>query len=173
MTKLYDVVVPQFARTLGSTAGFLKIVEQACGDGNVFEDEILRSRIHPEMHPFAYQVKSTVEHSWGSIKAARARFATPNLEQPPDSLRGLLLKVEAAQRELAALTADEVNGFEDQEIRFKWKETRLTFSAQDFFLSYALPNFYFHATTAYAILRMSGLAIGKLDFLGDLPARRH
>ena len=90
---------------------------------------------------------------------------------PPDSFAGLFDKLTAAQTDLQALDPAEINGFIGQEMRFEFNDFRMDFSAEDFLMSYAMPNFYFHATTAYDILRNRGVKIGKMNFLGKLPVK--
>ena len=64
--------------------------------------------------------------------------------------------------------ADTVNGFEGGEVVFKMGSTSLPFVTEDFIMSFSLPNFYFHATTAYDTLRKEGVPLGKMDFLGGM-----
>jgi hypothetical protein len=78
----------------------------------------------------------------------------------------LLEKLAAAQQGLAALTPAEVDGFIGKEVVFEFKDSRREFVAENYLMSYALPNFYFHAVTTYDLLRARGLVIGKKDFMG-------
>jgi hypothetical protein len=77
-----------------------------------------------------------------------------------------------ADEALAALAPDEVDGLVGQPMRFEIRGYRADFTAEEFLLSFSMPNFYFHATTAYDILRMKGMPIGKVDYLGQLPLRK-
>jgi len=81
-------------------------------------------------------------------------------------MAGLTAKLRNADAFLAALDAAELDGFVGREMRFEFKDRRMDFAAEQFLLSFAQPNFYFHAATAYGILRAQGLAIGKRDFMG-------
>jgi uncharacterized protein len=123
------------------------------------------------MLPFTYQVKSTAEHSLGAINAVREGYATPSLEAPPKTFAGLLEKLHAAREGLTALVPAEVNGFIGKDVVFEFKGVRREFVGENFLMSYALPNFYFHAVTAYDLLRVRGLAIGKKDFTGELAVK--
>jgi uncharacterized protein len=68
--------------------------------------------------------------------------------------------------ELDAVPADELDGYVGRDMAFVMGERRMDFTAEDFLMSFTMPNFYFHATAAYAILRSKGIKLGKLDFMG-------
>ena len=76
----------------------------------------------------------------------------------------------AARVDLAAVDPAEIDGFVGKAVRFEFKDIKRDFTAENFLIGYALPNFYFHAVTAYDLLRARGVRLGKRDFLGDLPA---
>ena len=117
-------------------------------------------------------MKSTAEHSIGAIEAIRVGVLSHSLEVPPDSFNGLFEKLASARAALQALDPKEINGFVGREMRFEFKESRMDFTAEDFLTSYAQPNFYFHATSAYDILRNRGVKIGKMDFLGRIAIKQ-
>jgi len=135
-------------------------------------EDIIQAQLAADMLPFTYQVKSTAEHSMGAIDAIRVGVVSPSLEVPPDSFNGVFEKLASAQAALKALDPDEINGFVGQDIRFEFSDTRMDFTAEDFLMSYAQPDFYFHATTAYDILRNRDVQIGKMDFLGRIAIRQ-
>lgn len=169
--SLHAATVPPMLQVLGSVTELVRKAEAYCAEQNVAEREIIASRIAPDMLPFNYQVKSTAEHSLGAIHAVREGFATPSLEAPPKTMAALLEKLELAQRGLAELTVAEVDGFVGKDVVFEFKGVRREFLAESFLVSYAMPNFYFHAVTAYDLLRARGLPIGKKDFMGRLPTK--
>lgn len=166
--SLYAATVRPFLQILGSVEDLVGKAEAFCSDRNLAAADLIQARLAPDMLPFSYQVKSTAEHSIGAIEAVRAGFSTPSLERPPDSFAALRQKVGSAKQALEAIDPAEIDGFMDRDVRFEFKTMRRDFKAPDFLTSYALPNFYFHATTAYGILRNKGLPIGKKDFLGRL-----
>jgi len=73
-----------------------------------------------------------------------------------------------AQATLKALTPDEVNGMEGRDMAFQIGDRRMPFTVENFLMSFSLPNFYFHATTAYDILRQKGVPLGKRDYMGQM-----
>jgi hypothetical protein len=93
---------------------------------------------------------------------------SPDLTTPPDSFDGLRSALAKARTELEALSEDEMEGFIGQPMRFEMRDFRLPFTAENFLLSFSQPNYYFHAATAYDILRMKGVPLGKRDFMGAL-----
>src|SRR3546814_20483136 len=77
-----------------------------------------------------------------------------------------------AQEALRQITPEEINRHEDGEVVFRFKDFTLPFTTEHFLLSFALPNFYFHAATAYDILRMKGVPLGKGDYLGQMRSKK-
>src|SRR3546814_1041571 len=116
------------------------------------------------MLDFAYQVKSCAVHSIGAIEGVKRGNFSPDQTTPPNDFGGLKAKVIEAVGKLEALSAAEVESLSDKSLTFTIGDAlRLNFTGQDFLLSFSQPNFYFHVTTAYNILRMNGLSIGKAD----------
>lgn len=163
---LYSATVPTFQQILGSVAGLLDKGEAFCKEKGLAPEEIIQARLAPDMFPFAYQVKSTVGHSVGAIEAAKAGVFSPDLNPPPETFAALREKVEGALATLAKITPAEIDALVGRDARFEFRDTKLPFLAEDFLLSFSMPNFYFHAATAYDILRWKGVAVGKRDFIG-------
>jgi hypothetical protein len=168
---LYAATVSPMLQVLGSVTRLVRKAEVYCAETGASEREIIAARLAPDMAPFNYQVKSTGEHSIGAIQAVREGYATPSLAAPPRTFADLLEKLETAREGLAALDATEVESFIGKDVLFEFKDVRREFTAESFLLSYALPNFYFHAVTAYDLLRARGLTIGKSDYLGELATK--
>src|SRR3546814_4314250 len=108
------------------------------------------------MLDFAYQVKSCAVHSIGAIEGVKRGNFSPDQTTPPNDFGGLKAKVIEAVGKLEALSAAEVESLSDKSLTFTIGDAlRLNFTGQDFLLSFSQPNFYFHVTTAYNILRMN------------------
>jgi len=120
------------------------------------------------MLPFAYQVKSTVVHSLGAIEGVRRGVFSPDFTAPPATFAALKARIADTLQALEAVDAAEVDGFVGRDMRFEAGERRLQFTAESFLLSFSQPNFYFHASTAYDILRWKAVPLGKRNFLGKL-----
>jgi hypothetical protein len=164
--SLYSAVVPAYRQTLGAVAGLLVKAEGFCSEKGIAPPDLIQARLAPDMLPFAYQVKSTAVHSLGAIEALRNGEFAPDLTTPPESFVALRARIAETLAALEAIDAAEIDGFIGRDMRFVTATRRLDFTAENFLLSFSLPNFYFHATTAYDILRWKGVAIGKRDFLG-------
>ena len=164
--SLYDATVPSWLQILGSVSGLLDKAQAYCLEQQLAPESIIESHLVEDMLPFGFQVKSTVAHSIGAIKGVRSGVFSPDKSPWPVSFAGLLEMVASAIADLAALDPAEINAFEGRNMRFESGNNKLEFTAENFLLSFSQPNFYFHATTAYDILRAKGLAIGKKDFIG-------
>jgi hypothetical protein len=164
--SLYAATVPSYLQILHSMTGLLGKAEAFCAERGVAAGDIIHARLAEDMLPFAYQVKSTAVHSLGSIEGVRKGVFRPDTTTPPDTFAALKARISETIAALQAIDAAEINGFEGCDVYFAFGERRLDFTAENFLLSFSLPNFYFHATTAYDILRWKGLQIGKRDYTG-------
>ncbi|HEU4820410.1 MAG TPA: DUF1993 domain-containing protein [Qipengyuania sp.] len=170
--SLHAAFVPSALQMLGAADHLIGKAEAWCADTGCSDDEAIGARIHEDMFPFSYQVKSVAVHTAGAIDGVRAGVFSPDLTPPPDSFAGLREAVTKARAALEAVSEDELEGFIGQPMRFEFRDFTLPFTAENFLLSFSQPNFYFHAATAYDILRMKGVALGKRDFMGKLRIRR-
>lgn len=166
--SLYDVTIPSFRQTLGAVAGLLATGESFCAEKGVAPQDIIEARLTEDMLPFAYQVKSTAVHSLGAIEGVRRGVFSPDMTPPPQTFTALRSRIAETLAALETIQPEEVEAFVGRDMRFEFRERRLEFTAENFLLSFSLPNFYFHAATAYDILRWKGAHIGKRDFLGRL-----
>ncbi|HTV97450.1 MAG TPA: DUF1993 domain-containing protein [Steroidobacteraceae bacterium] len=170
--SLYSAVVPGYVQMLQSVSGLLDKAEAFCSEKHLAPEQIIQARLAEDMLPFAYQVKSTVVHSLGAIEAVRRGVFSPDNTQPPDTFAALKARVAETLAVLEGIGAAEVDGFVGRDMRFAAGERQLDFTAEDFLLSFSQPNFYFHAATAYDILRWKGVQIGKRDFVGRVRAKK-
>lgn len=164
---LHDVVVGTYAQILTSTAGVLAKGRAHCEENGIGLDEVIGRRLRDDMAPLHFQVVSVWHHSLGALKGVQAGEFGP----PPSIERdyaGLQELVEEARAGLAAFDVTTLDALESKDVVFRLGGNELPFVAKDFLLSFSLPNFYFHATTAYDILRAEGAPLGKRDFLGAI-----
>jgi hypothetical protein len=164
--SLYDATVPSYRQILGAVTGLLAKAEAFCTEKGSAPQDIIQARLTDDMQPFAYQVKSTVVHSLGAIEGVRRGVFSPDTTTPPETFAALKARIVEAQAALEAVGAAEVDSFVGRDMRFSFGERHIDFTAENFLLSFSLPNFYFHATTTYDILRWKGIPIGKRDFIG-------
>jgi hypothetical protein len=118
------------------------------------------------MLSLAWQIKWTSTHSVGAIEGVRRGAFSPDRSPPAESLADHRAQIDASIATLGAITAEELESYIGKDVVFTAGELRMDFTAENFLLSFSQPNFYFHAATAYDILRHVGLPIGKRDFMG-------
>jgi hypothetical protein len=153
---------------LGTVAHLLDRAEAFCGERGIEEADLLGRRLAPDMLPLAFQFRSTVLHSLGAIEAVRRGVFHPDLSEPPTSLSPLKQRVGAARDAMFAIDPAEVEGWVGRDTRFEFKDRRTDYVAEDFLLSWAQPNFFFHVGMAFAILRAEGAVSGKRDWMGEI-----
>ncbi|WP_296616356.1 DUF1993 family protein [Sphingomonas sp.] len=167
-TSLYDLSVPTFLQTVSAVAGFLDRAvthfEQTGGDPEAF----VSARLYPDMAPFHFQIEALSHHAaWGVETLKTGVFDPPGLigAMPFADLQAMVGRAEAMLR---AFTREEIDACAGRELDLQIGPRRLAFTAEEFILSFSLPNFHFHAVTAYDILRSRGVPIGKRDYEGQL-----
>ena len=184
--SLYDLSVPTFLQTVRAMAGLLDRATAHCAETGADPDDFVNARLFPDMAPFHFQIEAASHHSvWGVLALKTGAFTPPALVGPVPfaDLRAMIGKAESA---LEAFTPDEVNGWAGKALNITlhrpldendrswkpWAPRQHAFTPETFILSFSLPNFHFHAVTAYDILRTRGVPIGKLDYEGRLRSRR-
>ncbi len=172
MISLYDISVGSYMQTLGATAGVLEKGLQHCESEGIDLADIVATSLHPDMLPFWFQVVSVCHHSLGAVQGLQAGVFSPPQPEPNLTYKRLEEMVRDTLAGLESISAVEVNCLEGKDMQFKAGEFTIPFTAESFILSFSLPNFYFHATTIYDILRMKGVPLGKRDFTGRLRIKR-
>jgi hypothetical protein len=164
--------VTPFLQILGSVAGFMDKAKTHFEKNGVELGEIVETSLYPDMLPFRFQIGSVAHHSQGAIDGVKAGLFSPPGGGAELDYAGLQKRVGDARAALEALDPATVNGWAGKDMVFKLGERSLPFTAEDFLTSFSTPNFYFHATTAYDILRSKGVPLGKRDFLGQMRMKR-
>ena len=163
--SMYQASVPRFANILGNLSGILDKA-QAHVDAKKIDATVLTGyRLFPDMLPMTTQVQIACDTAKGVV-ARLAGIEIPAYEDNEKTLADLKARVARTIAFIQTMTPAQIDGTEDKEIitRRGDKETRYT--GMQFLLGHAVPNFYFHVTTTYNILRHNGVEIGKRDFLG-------
>jgi uncharacterized protein len=169
--SLYDATVANYLQILGAVGGFLEKSLTHFRENGIDPAEIVETRLTPDMLPFRFQIVSVAHHSRGAMEAAQNGVFVPPSGKPDLDYAALQALVAEARDELAALTPESVGALVGRDVTFKVGERALPFTAEDFLMSFSLPNFFFHAATAYDILRHKGAPIGKRDFMGRLKMK--
>ena len=169
--SLYDASVANYLQILGAVGGFVEKSRVHFQEQGIDLAEITAARLSADMMPFWFQMVSVAQHSRGAIEAVKTGEFHPPSRSDRD-FAGLQALVAEARSELADMTPETVNAFAGRSVVFKIGGNVLPFTAEGFLMSFSLPNFYFHAATAYDILRHKGAPLGKRDFLGRLTLKR-
>jgi hypothetical protein len=164
--SLYEATIPSYRQILGAVGRLIDKAEAYCEEQKLAAEEIIQARLAADMLPFAYQVKSTAVHSLGAIEGVRKGVFAPDMTPPPQTFAALKTRIADTLAALEAIDAAEIDAFVGRDMRFAFGERQMNFTAENFLLSFSQPNFYFHATTAYDILRWKGLPLSKRDFTG-------
>ena len=165
--KVSDLIVNQFARNLGTLRGMLLKAGQHAEARKFDENLFLQTRLAPDMYPFIKQVQMTCDTAKGAVARLSGKTA-PIFSDDEKSLKELIVRVEKTLEYVRSFSTGDFSAYTTQKITFPWKPGAHMIGA-DYLLGFAIPNFYFHLTTTYALLRVAGVNIGKSDFIGELP----
>jgi hypothetical protein len=162
---MHSASVPVFVRMLNNMLGWLDKAE-AYAKARKFEpSNYLGLRLAPDMLPFARQIQIATDH----VKGCTARLAglePPKWADDEKSLDELRARIRKAIEYAQSIPAAKIDGSDAREISVPAGPRTFTFPGEVFMKGFSLPNFYFHATLAYALLRQAGVELGKLDYLG-------
>ena len=169
-TSLYDLSVPTYLQTVRSIGACLDKAVAHSAEHGIDPDDFVEARLVADMAPLWFQIECVDNYSvWGLDAIRHGAFTPPALvgAVPFSALRDRISGTEAA---LAALEPDEVNAWSGKalDIRIHTQPETSAFTPETYLLSFLMPSFYFHAVTAYDILRTQGVPIGKSDFEGQL-----
>ena len=163
--SMYQASVPVFTRMLNNLAAILEKAAAHCEAKKIDPAVLINFRLYPDMFAFAKQVQIAVDAAKGGA-ARLAGVEPPAYEDNETTFAQLIERVKKTIEYVSAFKPDQIDGTEDREITLKRGDTVVKYRGQDFLLHRALPNLYFHITTAYDILRHNGVELGKRDYLG-------
>ena len=169
--SLYDATIPVFQQLLGAADSLITRAEAHCADGKASEADIVDARLIDDMEPLSFQVKAIAMHSKGALDGVAAGSFSPTPGDYPDSFAAMHARIEDALATVGNWDRAGIEALAGQPMQFKLGEMVMPFTADTFLMSFAMPNFQFHATTAYDILRAQGVGIGKRDYLGQLQMK--
>ncbi len=166
--SLYDISVASYLQTLGAVEGFLQKGLDHFTEAKTDPNDIVGVRLYDDMLPFAFQIVSVQHHSLHAIEGCKAGVFGPPGAMGELTYADLQKMVADTIAALKAMTPAEINALEGKDVAFKMGSMVAPFTAENFILSFSMPNFFFHATTAYDILRMKGVNLGKRNFMGAM-----
>jgi len=163
--SMYQASVPRFVNILGNLSNILDKA-QAHTEAKKIDPSVLPNfRIAPDMLPMTSQVQIACDSAKGLV--ARLSGVTPPVfEDNEKTLAELKERIAKTIAFIQSVPAESIDGTEDKDIIVKRGEKETHYKGMQFMLGHAVPNFYFHVSMAYAILRHNGVEIGKRDFLG-------
>ena len=163
--SMYQVSVPIFVRRLNGLAGCLKKAQALYAEKKHDEPTLLGYRFYPDMFNFSRQVQAATDHA-RTCTALLAGLEAPKYEDSENSLAQLIARVEKTIAYLNTIKPQQVDGSEDKSVTVKMRDREMNYTGMDLLQHRSLPNFYFHCTTAYDIMRHNGVELGKRDFMG-------
>ncbi len=164
--SIYDASAPVFIRAFGVLSALLSKAEAYATAHGLAPEELIGARLAPDMLTLAGQVQRASDTS----KGAASRLTGADMPSFPDdeaSFADLKRRIEKTVAYLGSLDPARFDGAESRPVSLKIGPNPVEFDGKSYLLTFALPNFFFHVTTAYAILRHKGLEIGKRDYLGQ------
>ena len=166
--SFYEASVGSYQQILSSVTGVLETAATYAAENDIDLQELVMTRLADDMMPLHFQIVSVCHHSFGALQGMRdGRFTPPSFDLDK-SFSELQTLVAEAKDGVAAFSEAEVEAFADNSMVFALGEREMPFTNQNFLLSFSLPNFHFHATTTYDMLRMKGVPLGKLNYLGQM-----
>lgn len=164
-TELYGLTVPVFTRGLNALSAILDKAAAHAAETGKDADAVLALRLIGDMNPFSKQVQTACD----SAKLCVSRLsgvAAPVMDDSEATLDQLKARIRATLDYLASVPREAIDGQEAREVVLTFPGGEMKFLGQAYVIDFALPNFYFHLTTAYALLRADGVPLGKRDYLG-------
>ena len=163
--NMYTISVPIFVQILEALGNVIDKAKAHCEAKKLDEAFFINNRFYPDMFPFVRQVRSACDHAVNACGRV-AGVELPSFANDENSFDDLKERIAKAVAFVKSVKPEQMNGQEDKEIVFKLPSGERRFTGQTMLLNFTMPNFYFHATTAYDLLRHCGIELGKRDFMG-------
>ncbi|KIQ06014.1 MULTISPECIES: DUF1993 domain-containing protein [Pseudomonas] len=163
--SMHSISIPVFTRQLNNLSTILGIAAANAETRKIEQGVFLNARLAPDMFPLSRQVQIACDTA-KSGAALLAGVEAPSHADDETSIAELQARIAKVLEFVGSISAAQLDGSEDRTVTLKRRDKETHFQGQAFLLDHVLPNFYFHLTTTYAILRHNGVDIGKRDFLG-------
>ena len=163
--SMYQASVPQLKKMLVNLTNILTKAEEHAAAKGIDGKVLVEARLFPDMFPLAKQVQIACDQ----VKFGLARLASveaPKFDDTESTLAQLKDRIAKTIAFMDSINPEQIDGTETKEIKFSIKEWSFEFVGEQYVLTWIIPNFYFHITTAYNILRHNGVELGKTDYLG-------
>jgi hypothetical protein len=165
--SMYQAAAPNFIHGLSNLTAILKKAEANAAERKIDPSVFVQARLAPDMFPLARQIQIVSDIAKGGV-ARLSGTEVPSFPDTETSFPELQARIAKTVDFIQSVDPAKMDGSEDKNINFKAGGMELSFSGQAYLFQYVIPNFYFHTTVAYSILRHNGVPIGKMDFLGQI-----
>ncbi len=167
--SLYDDTLPIFTKMLGNLSSFLDKAEAHAKEKNFDPEVLLTARLVPDQYPLVRQIQAACD----AAKTAAARLSGKEPPSHPDTEKTwseIRARIATCKSYVESVTAKDFEGAETRMVKLPFIPGKGMLGA-DYAREMAIPNFYFHLTTAYAILRHNGVPLGKMDYIASLTLK--
>jgi uncharacterized protein len=165
--SMLEASTPRFVAGLRNLSAFLSKAQAHAAEHKWDDNVLLQARLFPDMFPLVRQVQITCDTARGAV-ARLADVEVPRYEDTETSFEELQARIQKVIAFIEQVDGSKLEGSESRPIQLKLRVGDLHFVGNQYLLGWAWPNFHFHMTTAYAILRHNGVPLGKMDFLGKV-----
>ncbi|HTW33228.1 MAG TPA: DUF1993 domain-containing protein [Rhizomicrobium sp.] len=165
--SMFTASVPVYTQFLTSLSAILKKAAAYAEAKKIDPSVLINARIAPDMYALARQVQIATDHAKGSL-ARLAGVEVPSYPDTETTFDELEARIQKTLAYVKTFKPEQIDGTEAKEIVLTFGTQKFPFNGQTYLIQFALPNFYFHTTMAYAILRENGVEIGKRDFMGGV-----
>ncbi|MBV8667009.1 MAG: DUF1993 domain-containing protein [Burkholderiaceae bacterium] len=165
--SMYQLSIPVFTRVLNNLSAILAKGAAHAEAKKIDQSVFINARLAPDMFALARQVQIASD----TVKGAAARLAgveIPSFEDNETTFAELQARIAKTIDFIKSVSETEINGSQDRTVTLKVRGNDIHFQGLQYLIGFVLPNLYFHATAAYAILRHNGVEIGKMDYLGGI-----
>ncbi len=162
---VFETTVPQFMLTLNALKNVLSKAKSWGEPKKIEMETFFQMRLAPDMFPLGKQIQIACDTAKG-MASRLTGVAAPVFEDTEKTFDDYMNRIQKTMNYLEGIRPEQFNGFETKTVEFPWYPGKYLMG-KDYLIQHAIPNFYFHVTTAYAILRSNGVDLGKGDFLGN------
>lgn len=164
--SMYQASAPRFVNALRNLSAILDKAQAHAEAKKMDPSVLLNYRLYPDMFPMKRQVQVACDTAKGAV-ARLAGVEVPKHEDTEETVAELKARIEKTIAFVETIRPEQIEGSEERNIHLKLGAREIDWKGMQYLLGYALPNFYFHATTAYDIMRHSGVPLAKRDYIGN------
>jgi hypothetical protein len=168
--SIYDASVPTFQQLLGGLSGTLDKAAAHCAERKIDPSALITARLFPDMYAFGRQIQAATDHA-KNVTAKLAGIEPPALPEAATTFDDLKARIAKTLEFIGSVKPEQMQGAETKDIEIARATGPTIFSGRNYLFCFILPNFYFHVTTAYDILRTNGVALAKRDFMGPFQPK--